>query len=91
MQYLVRLVTPKGGTVLDPFNGSGSTGKACMYENKDRNANYTYIGIELNSEYLAISDARIKYATTVNESLAKPSESKQKIANNQMNLFDLPN
>ena len=91
MQYLVRLVTPKGGIVLDPFNGSGSTGKAVMYENKDRKADYTYIGIELNEEYLAISDARIKYAATVNESLTKPTETKQKIANNQMNLFDIPN
>jgi len=32
MQYLVRLVTPTGGTVLDPFMGSGSTGKACKLE-----------------------------------------------------------
>ena len=36
MQYLVRLVTPKNGTVLDIFNGSGSTGKACMFENRER-------------------------------------------------------
>ena len=43
MQYLVRLVTPNGWTVLDPFNWSGSTGKAVMYENKDRNKNYKYI------------------------------------------------
>lgn len=61
MSYLVRLVTPKGGTVLDPFNGSGSTGKAVAYENYDREADYKYIGIELSEEYLAISDARIKY------------------------------
>jgi site-specific DNA-methyltransferase (adenine-specific) len=61
MQYLVRLVTPKGGTVLDPFNGSGSTGKAVAYENFDRDANYKYIGIELSSDYLAISDARIRF------------------------------
>ena len=61
MQYLVRLVTPKGGTVLDPFNGSGSTGKACMYENREQDSNYKYIGIELTSEYLPISDARIKF------------------------------
>ena len=47
MQYLIRLVTPNGGTILDPFNGSGSTGKAVMYENKERNKNYKYIGIEL--------------------------------------------
>ena len=62
MQYLVRLVTPKGGTVLDIFNGSGSTGKACMFENRERNANYKYIGIELDPEYCKISEARIDYA-----------------------------
>ena len=63
MQYLVRLVTPKGGTVLDPFMGSGSTGKAVAYENKERNANYSFIGIELNEEYCDIAEARITYAT----------------------------
>ena len=63
MQYLVRLVTPNGGTVLDPFNGSGSTGKAVMYENKDRNKGYKYIGIELSEEYLEISKARIEFAS----------------------------
>lgn len=62
MQYLIRLVTPKGGVVLDPFNGSGSTGKAAMYENQDRKANYKYIGIELTEEYLPIAKARIEFA-----------------------------
>lgn len=61
MQYLIRLVTPNGGTVLDPFNGSGSTGKAVMYENKEKNKNYKYIGIELTEEYLPIAKARIEY------------------------------
>lgn len=61
IQYLVRLVTPNGETVLDPFNGSGSTGKAVMYENRERNKNYKYIGIELTPEYLPISRARIEY------------------------------
>ena len=61
MQYLVRLVTPNGGTVLDPFNGSGSTGKAVMYENHERDKNYKYVGIELTEEYLPISKARIEY------------------------------
>ena len=61
MQYLIRLVTPSNGTILDPFNGSGSTGKAAMYENKERNKNYKYIGIELSKEYLDISKARIDY------------------------------
>ena len=62
MQYLIRLVTPNNGIVLDPFNGSGSTGKAVMYENKEKNKGYKYIGIELDKEYLEISKARIDYA-----------------------------
>ena len=66
MQYLIRLVTPKGGIILDPFNGSGSTGKAAMYENKERDANYKYVGIELTEEYLAISKARIEYVCNNN-------------------------
>jgi site-specific DNA-methyltransferase (adenine-specific) len=54
MQYLCRLITPKGGTVLDPFNGSGSTGCACVLEG------FNYIGIDLDQEYCKISEARIK-------------------------------
>jgi DNA modification methylase len=67
MQYLVRLVTPNGGIILDPFNGSGSTGKAVMYENHDRNKNYKYIGIELTEEYLPIAKARIEYVCNLKE------------------------
>ena len=66
MQYLVRLVTPDNGIVLDPFNGSGSTGKAVMYENKERNKGYKYIGIELTEEYLPIAQARIEYVCGAN-------------------------
>ena len=62
MQYLIRLVSPKGSIILDCFNGSGSTGKAVMYENKKRESNYKYIGIELTPEYLPIAKARIEYA-----------------------------
>lgn len=81
MQYLVRLVTPKGGTILDPFNGSGSTGKAAMYENKDRNADYKYIGIELTDEYLPIAKARIEYACNDNSALeiTKPIRKENKL------------
>ena len=61
MQYLVKLVTPRNGIVLDPFNGSGSTGKAVLYENKERDVNYSYIGIELTPEYLPISKARLDF------------------------------
>lgn len=67
MQYLVRLVTPENGIILDPFNGSGSTGKAVMYENKERNKNYKYIGIELTEEYLPISKARIDFVCNLKE------------------------
>lgn len=79
MQYLVRLVTPNGGTILDPFNGSGSTGKAVMYENKERNANYKYIGIELTEEYLPIAKARIEYACNLQE---------EENQNKQLSIFD---
>lgn len=62
MQYLVRLVSPKGSIVLDCFMGSGSTGKAVMFENRERDANYHFIGIEMTEEYLPICRARIDYA-----------------------------
>jgi site-specific DNA-methyltransferase (adenine-specific) len=56
MQYLVRLVTPPNGIVLDPFMGSGSTGKACAYEG------FEFIGIDQSAEYVAIAQARIDFA-----------------------------
>jgi site-specific DNA-methyltransferase (adenine-specific) len=56
MRYLVRLVTPPGGTVLDPFNGSGSTGKAAILEG------FSYIGCEREAQYIEISRARIEHA-----------------------------
>lgn len=55
MSYLCRLVTPPGGLVLDPFMGSGSTGKACMREG------FRFLGIEREAEYLAIARARIAH------------------------------
>lgn len=55
MRYLVRLVTPKDGTVLDPFMGSGSTGCAAMCEG------INFVGIELSEEYLEIARRRIEY------------------------------
>ena len=77
MQYLVRLVSPDGAIILDPFNGSGSTGKAVMYENKERNKNYKYIGIELTEEYLPISKARIEYVCNLEPEV-----------DNQLTIFD---
>ena len=54
MQYLVKLVTPANGIVLDPFCGSGTTGIACKLEG------FQFVGIEQDSEYTKIADARIK-------------------------------
>ena len=62
MQYLVRMFTPKGGAILEPFAGSGSTGKATMFENRERNANYTITMIEITHEYIPIIKARCDYA-----------------------------
>jgi site-specific DNA-methyltransferase (adenine-specific) len=56
MRYLCRLVTPPAGIVLDPFMGSGSTGKAAMLEGFD------FIGIDQSAEYVAIARARIEHA-----------------------------
>ena len=56
MRWLVRLVTPPGGTVLDPFMGSGSTGKAAVLEGFD------FIGIDLSPDYCEIAEARIAHA-----------------------------
>jgi len=57
MRYLVKLVTPHGGLVLDPFMGSGSTGKACMLEGM------RFIGMDLNEEYVKIAESRIEHAS----------------------------
>lgn len=53
MAYLIRLVTPPGGTVLDPFMGSGSTGVAALEEGMD------FVGIEREQEYYEIARERL--------------------------------
>ena len=55
MAYLVRLVTPPGGIVLDPFAGSGSTGKAAIREG------FRFVGCELSEEYAWLADRRIEH------------------------------
>ena len=55
MLYLIRLVTPKGGITLDPFMGSGSTGKAAI------RGGFDFIGIERENEYFQIAEGRINY------------------------------
>jgi site-specific DNA-methyltransferase (adenine-specific) len=61
MKYLCRLVTPKGGIVLDPFMGSGSTGMACKDEG------FEFIGIEREKEYFEIAEKRINSASPLME------------------------
>ena len=55
-RQLVRLVTPPGGLVLDPFTGSGSTGKAAILEGFD------FVGVELTEDYLPIIEGRLSHA-----------------------------
>jgi hypothetical protein len=63
MRYLCRLVTPPGGIVLDPFMGSGSTGKAAVLEG------FRFIGIEREAEYIEIARGRIQVPEQVQEDL----------------------
>ena len=56
MRYLCKMVTPPAGIVLDPFCGSGSTGKAARMDG------FGFIGIEQDAEYIAIARARIAHA-----------------------------
>ena len=56
MRYLVKLVTPPNGTVLDPFTGSGSTGKAAILEG------FSFIGCELTEDYIPIIEGRLIHA-----------------------------
>jgi site-specific DNA-methyltransferase (adenine-specific) len=55
MRYLVKLITPPSGIVLDPFTGSGSTGKGAVIEG------FNFVGIELDPDYVAIATARIQH------------------------------
>jgi DNA modification methylase len=56
MRYLCRMITPPGGVVLDPFMGSGSTGKAAMLEG------FRFVGIDMTEEYVGIAQQRIELA-----------------------------
>jgi len=68
MAYLLRLVTPAGGVALDPFMGSGSTGKAAMREG------FQFIGCEIDEQYAAIARARIDHEVTRQQELQAESD-----------------
>ncbi|MBV4553100.1 site-specific DNA-methyltransferase [Pseudomonas sp. SWRI102] len=73
MAYLLRLVTPPGGVALDPFMGSGSTGKAAMREG------FQFIGCEIDEQYAAIARARIEHEVT--------RQQEQQAESDQLDLF----
>ena len=89
MRWLVRLVTPPDGTVLDPFSGSGTTGIACTLEG------FNFIGIERDEEYANIAQTRIAYWTEHGEHALqvvaereRSEQKRQELADaGQMDLF----
>ncbi len=81
MRYLCRLVTPPGGIVLDPFMGSGSTGKAAILEG------FQFIGIEREAEYLTIAEARISHASGLSQPPQRPTRQPAPACPGQLALF----
>jgi site-specific DNA-methyltransferase (adenine-specific) len=66
MRWLCRLITPPGGTVLDPFAGSGSTGAAALAEG------FKFLGMELSPEYAEIARGRLSYVAAHPDELPPP-------------------
>jgi DNA modification methylase len=79
MRYLCRLVTHPGGIVLDPFMGSGSTGKGAVAEG------FSFVGCELDPEYVEIARARIAGVGDVREDTPEPAKVVEKTG--QLSLF----
>src|SRR6056300_1558994 len=79
MLYLIRLVTPNGGTTLDPFMGSGSTGKAAV------RGGFDFVGIEREKEYKRIAEARIQYE--IDNPYSEEKEERIKINKNSNKFF----
>jgi DNA modification methylase len=84
MQYLVRMITPPNGTVLDPFAGSGTTGVACKIDG------FNFVGLELSEEYAQIGRARIEKFVEEKEFIddCKIFESEKNKIESQYRLFD---
>jgi site-specific DNA-methyltransferase (adenine-specific) len=91
MQYLVRMITPPNGIVLDPFCGSGTTGIACKIDD------FEFVGLELNEEYVQIAQTRIESfdaekvfidETKIYEMRNKEEDDENDYCSTQLNLFD---
>jgi site-specific DNA-methyltransferase (adenine-specific) len=78
------MITPEGGTVLDPFSGSGTTGVACKIDG------FNFVGLELSEEYAAIAQQRIDTFVEEKEFIdnCKIFESERNKIESQYNLFD---
>lgn len=85
MQWLCRLITPPGGVILDPFMGSGSTGKAAVLEG------FQFVGCEREDEYMPIAAARVAWAIGAVSKEERPADrpavAPQQPAANDNDLF----
>jgi DNA modification methylase len=82
MQYLVRLITPPNGKVLDPFCGSGTTGIACKLEG------FEFVGLEQDGEYSKIAQSRIdNYEEEIEEIVYVTNNEGEKVQITQTSLF----
>ena len=81
MQYLIRMVTPTNGIVLDPFCGSGTTGIACKIEG------FQFVGMEQDPEYAKIAEARINNWAGENEKVKEVPKSEENKKFSQTTLF----
>lgn len=77
MRWITRLLCPPGGTVLDPFTGSGSTGAACALEGR------RFVGIERDSRYVPVACARIAHGAKVADQEVRPDNGRAGFAPNQ--------
>lgn len=81
MRWLTRLVTPPGGTVLDPYSGSGTTGVAAALEG------FGFIGCELSPEYVGIARARIAHAREFPAMWEPDYQAPPEVPEEQLDLF----
>ena len=83
MRWLCRLVTPPGGTILDPFMGSGSTGVACALEGFD------FIGIDLDAGHCEVASKRIEWAENRGEQFVEADKEARALVEAGLNQQDL--